>query len=61
MELKPCPFCGNTKVEIVIRPYFNIGTIAVECKECRTRGPEYEYKETDKYNSLHILWWNTRI
>ena len=55
-KIKPCPFCGNKDVSVVIIQTFN-PTIAVECQACRTRGPEY--KLADK-NKLHILWWNTR-
>lgn len=60
VSLLPCPFCGNTNVNEVIRPHFDIGTIAVECSDCQTRGPEYRYNGKEKYNRLHVLWWNTR-
>ena len=55
-KLKPCPFCGNKNVAVVIIPTFN-PTIAVECPYCRTRGPEYPF---DCKTTLHTLWWNTR-
>lgn len=55
-KLRPCPFCGNKNVAVVIIPTFN-ATIAVECPECRVRGPEYSFEQGNK---LHILWWNTR-
>jgi hypothetical protein len=59
-DLLSCPFCGNKDVREVIRPHFDIGTIAVECGSCRTRGPEYRINMKDKYSRLHKLWWNTR-
>ena len=36
-KIKPCPFCGNKDVSVVIVPTFD-PTIAVECQACRTRG-----------------------
>ena len=50
-ELKPCPFCGSDRVQILGRgsePYY------VNCKACDAEGP-VEYNETAAVKS-----WNTR-
>ena len=47
-ELKPCPFCGSSRVEIA--GYFPF----VRCKGCEARTGSYDDKEAA------IKAWNTR-
>lgn len=50
-ELKPCPFCGSTKVEST---FMGHGALAVLCYECEAEGPPRE-NEKDA-----IAAWNKR-
>ena len=34
MELKPCPFCGGTRIEVYDYDYGITETIGVRCKDC---------------------------
>lgn len=51
-ELKPCPFCGGTKIKIDSIP--NVAQF-YRCEKCKARGPYWTTGENaDKK-------WNTRI
>jgi Lar family restriction alleviation protein len=45
-ELKPCPFCGSTKVDIVDGSTFRWA--AAECSECGARAGEVRIPSYDK-------------
>lgn len=43
-ELKPCPFCGGTKLKIDSKRTFKYGkekhcSVTVRCMKCHARGP----------------------
>lgn len=49
-ELMPCPFCGDTDVQI--EPYLGSGTYyQVRCGGCRCGGPiGFHYEVVDEWN-----------
>ena len=72
-ELKPCPFCGNTKLKIESKhngSHYYCGThsATVRCNKCHARGPTASCKvERGKYytdeatNQRAAELWNARI
>ena len=56
VELKPCPFCGNTKLKIVSKHhghhyYEGTHSASVRCSKCHARGPTVSCKvEKGKYH-----------
>lgn len=40
-ELKPCPFCGGTKVKIDCKTIGSRETYSVRCNKCHARGGTY--------------------
>lgn len=57
IELKPCPFCGNTKVKVESKhngTHYYCGThsASVRCSKCHARGPTASSKvEKGKYQA----------
>lgn len=57
MNLKPCPFCGNTKLKIESKhhgTHYYTGThsASVRCSKCHARGPTASCKvEKGKYHT----------
>lgn len=57
IELKPCPFCGNTKLKIESKhhgTHYYTGThsASVRCNKCHARGPTASCKvEKGKYHT----------
>ena len=54
VELKPCPFCGNTKLKIASKHhghhyYEGTHSASVRCSKCHARGPTVSCK-VDKEN-----------
>ena len=72
-EIKPCPFCGNTKLKVESKhngKWHNTGThsATVRCSKCHARGPtasckvekgKYHADEQTKQKAIEL--WNTRI
>lgn len=60
IELKPCPFCGNTKLKIESKhhgTHYYTGThsASVRCSKCHARGPTASCKvEKYKYSADNI-------
>lgn len=60
IELKPCPFCGNTKLKIESKhngKWSTVGTHAasVRCSKCHARGPTASCKvEKYKYSADEV-------
>ena len=50
MELKPCPFCGSSRIELTIM----CGAFYVECTECKSRGK----RDIDRQEAIDA--WNRR-
>lgn len=57
IELKPCPFCGNTKLKIESKHngriyYTGTHSASVRCSKCHARGPTASCKvEKGKYHT----------
>lgn len=57
IELKPCPFCGNTKLKIESKHhghhyYEGTHSASVRCSKCHARGPTASCKvEKGKYHT----------
>lgn len=49
-ELKPCPFCGNERVELIYNPLVN--KFCICCPNCYASGPllETEHLATESWN-----------
>lgn len=60
IELKPCPFCGNTKLKIESKhhgTHYYTGThsASVRCSKCHARGPTASCKvEKHKYSADEV-------
>ena len=57
-KLKPCPFCGSTKLDFSHKVgdyHGNKYRIAIYCKSCRTYGPNVDYnsEEAQDANVIH--------
>mgnify|MGYP001329993143 CR=1 FL=1 len=50
IELKPCPFCGGTKLDVSDEDY-------VYCNTCDARGPS-SYAENEEQSNYEL--WNER-
>lgn len=72
IELKPCPFCGGTKLEIDSREFFELlqtesdyTCISIECKTqgCYAQMFEHtrEERDYDKRVELLVEKWNRRV
>ena len=73
LEIKPCPFCGNTKLKVESKhngKWVGTGThsAAVRCSKCHARGPTASCKAADSYWSADkateqraIELWNERM
>jgi Lar family restriction alleviation protein len=58
--LKPCPFCGNDRIEMVPRDFVNgfwarLRFVKLKCKQCKIETEEYEN------TGLLIDFWNKRV
>ena len=72
-ELKPCPFCGGTKLKIDSKRTFQHGktrhcSVTVRCMKCHARGPvvgiqmpNRQYNEREICESAVIEAWNRRV
>ena len=71
-ELKPCPFCGGTKLKIDSKRTFQYGgkrhcSVTVRCMQCHARSPvvginmpDGRYNEREICESAVIEAWNRR-
>lgn len=71
-ELKPCPFCGGTKLKIDSKRTFQYGgkkhcSVSIRCMKCRARGPVVginmsngQYDEREICESAVCESWNRR-
>lgn len=71
-ELKPCPFCGGTKLKIDSKRTFQYGgkkhcSVTVRCMKCHARSPvvginmpDGRYNEREICESAVIEAWNRR-
>jgi len=71
-ELKPCPFCGGTKLNIDSKRTFQYGakkhcSVTVRCMKCHARSPVVginmpngQYNEREICESAVIEAWNRR-
>lgn len=59
-ELKPCPFCGGTKLKIDSKRTFKYGkekhcSVTVRCMKCHARGPVVGINMPDgRYNEIQL-------
>ena len=53
-NLKPCPFCGSGKIEVIYDDGYSVG-----CKDCSTYVAPFLGNEADN-KQKHIDFWNTR-
>lgn len=69
-ELKPCPFCGNTTLEVTPKNQFyelqgeyGSACIAIRCWTCSVDMYDHTRTETDYYKRVQILAkkWNRRV
>ena len=72
-EIKPCPFCGNTKLKVESKhngKWYYTGThsATVRCSKCHARGPtasckvsESRWEANEETNTRAIQLWNERI
>lgn len=60
-DMKPCPFCGGTKLDLSVKTRGDYYHCVVYCKTCRAYGPrtilkldegEYMYKHTSYNESV---------
>ena len=73
LEIKPCPFCGNTKLKVESKHhgahyYSGTHSASVRCGKCHARGPTASCKVTKEQmhadqetNNRAIELWNARI
>ena len=65
-DLKPCPFCGGTKLKIDSKKGNNFRfvegkkeeyhVVTVRCNKCHTRGPTVSiYTRVGQYNAAKIM------
>lgn len=71
-ELKPCPFCGGTKLKIDSKRTFNYGrgkhcSVSVRCMRCFARSPvvginmpENQFNERKLCEEQAVEAWNRR-
>jgi Lar family restriction alleviation protein len=50
-ELKPCPFCGNSKLRV-----YNISTNFILCLVCKAQGPEVDHININAEEKAVELW-----
>lgn len=72
IKLKPCPFCGGTKLKIDSKRTFQYGgkkhcSVTVRCMQCYARGPVVginmpngQYKEREILEDAVKNAWNRR-
>lgn len=69
-ELKPCPFCGNTKLEVTTKNQFyevqgeyGVAAICVRCWTCSADMYDHTRTEKDYYKRVQMLVdkWNRRL
>ncbi|MBD9292864.1 restriction alleviation protein, Lar family [Coprococcus sp. AF38-1] len=71
-KLKPCPFCGSTKLKIESKRTFNYGkkhcSVTVRCMKCHARSPVVGINlDNNQYNERELCElqvteaWNTRV
>lgn len=71
-KLKPCPFCGSTKLKIDSKRTFNYSkrhcSVTVRCMKCHARSPvvgismdKNQYNERELCESQAIEAWNRRV
>jgi Lar family restriction alleviation protein len=59
IELKPCPFCGNTKLKIESKHhgmhyYTGTHSASVRCSKCHARGPTASCKVEKENGARHF-------
>lgn len=72
-KLKPCPFCGSTKLTVVSKHngthyYCGTDSVSVRCSKCYARGSTVSCKvvkgkhgDVDETKQKAIELWNTRF
>lgn len=65
-ELKPCPFCGWTKLRIGQKTRYSKVAYFVICNKCHARGGSsgasiYSYEGQNKAKNEAIRKWNERM
>lgn len=71
-KLKPCPFCGSTKLKIESKRTFNYNkrhcSVTVRCMKCHARSPvvginldKNQYNERELCESQVTEAWNRRV
>lgn len=69
-RIKPCPFCGGTRLRITGRDNFEFNvkkygaaTVGITCLDCN--GEKYEHTSSsndyDERRAILIEGWNTRV
>jgi hypothetical protein len=53
-EMRPCPFCANLNLKLVVSPVANAETIVICCSECGASGPIST--RADPPGHAEILW-----
>lgn len=73
LEMKPCPFCGNTKLKVDSKHhgthyYTGTNSATVRCNKCHARGPtasckvEKGKRYVDEYTMQRAVeLWNERV
>lgn len=70
IDIKPCPCCGNTNLDIFGESDFNLlqrkhgkSCIAIRCWECHLEMFDHTYSEMDYNKRLEMLLtkWNRRV
>ena len=59
-DLKPCPFCGSTQIQIQNFVYYGNETAFVECMECEAKTRWFKKDPAESHIKKATIAWNKR-